>query len=154
MFQHILIPTDGTELSEKAIRAGVQFAREIGAKVTGFYAAEEYPVPPFGEYVPPDLLSPDEFRTNEEARAARILAVAQQVADAAGVPCDTAHDVSFSPWEAIVKAATQRGCDLIFMASHGRRGLASMLLGSETNRVLTHTTIPVLVYRSPDTTKR
>ena len=148
MFKHILIPTDGTELSGKAIKAAVQFAKEIGAKVTGFYAAEEYPVPPFGEYVPPDLLSPDEFRVNEETRAKKILAVVQDAAKEAGVPCATAHEVSFSPWEGIVKAAEENGCDLIFMASHGRRGLASMLLGSETNRGLTHTKIPVLVYRS------
>lgn len=148
MFKHILIPTDGTELSEKAIRAGVELAGQIGARVTGFYAAEEYPVPPFGEYVPPDLLSPDEFRANEEARAKRILTVVESLSKERGVTCDSQFIVSYSPWQAIVKVAEARGCDLIFMASHGRRGLASMLLGSETNRVLTHTKIPVLVYRS------
>ena len=149
MFQHILIPTDGSELSEKAIRAGTQLASQIGARVTGFYAAEEYPVPPFGEYVPPDLLSPDEFRSNEEARARRILVVVENIAKEHGVACSTDFTVNYSPWQAIVKAAEAKGCDLIFMASHGRRGLASLLLGSETNRVLTHTRIPVLVYRSP-----
>lgn len=148
MFQHILIPTDGTEFSEKAIRAGVQLASQLGAKVTGFYAAEEYPVPPFGEYVPPDLLSPDEFRANEENRAQKILAVVESIAKNAGVACSTEFAVNYSPWQAIVKVAQARGCDLIFMASHGRRGLASMLLGSETNRVLTHTKSHVLVYRS------
>jgi len=148
MFKHVLIPTDGTELSEKAIRAGVELASQIGARVTGFYAAEEYPVPPFGEYVPPDLLSPDEFRANEEARAKKILAVVESLAKERGVACGIDFTVNYSPWQAIVKAAESHGCDLIFMASHGRRGLASMLLGSETNRVLTHTKIPVLVYRS------
>ena len=148
MFKHLLIPTDGTELSETAIKAGIQFAKEIGARVTAFYAAEEYPVPPFGEYVPPDLLSPKEFRANEELRAKRILNVVEDVARQADVPCSTASEVSFSPWSAIVKAAEEKGCDLIFMASHGRRGIASLLLGSETNRVLTHTKIPVLVYRA------
>jgi nucleotide-binding universal stress UspA family protein len=148
MFQHILIPTDGTQFSEKAIRAGVELASRLGAKVTGFYAAEEYPVPPFGEYVPPDLLSPDEFRANEEGRARKILAVVESIAKEAGVACSTESAVNYSPWQAIVKMAEAKGCDLIFMASHGRRGFASMLLGSETNRVLTHTKIPVLVYRS------
>jgi nucleotide-binding universal stress UspA family protein len=149
MFKHILIPTDGTELSEIAIKAGIQFAKEIGAKITGFYAAAEYPVPPFGEYMPPDMLSPEEFRANENMHAKKILAVVESLARAVGVPCETASEVKFSPWAAIVKAAEEKGCDLIFMASHGRRGLASLLLGSETNRVLTHTKIPVLVYRSP-----
>ena len=149
MFQHILIPTDGSAMSERAIRAGVQLAGQIGAKVTGFYAAEEYPVPPFGEYVPPDLLSPDEFRANEETRARKILAMVENIASEQGVACSTDFAINYSPWQAIVKAAEAKGCDLIFMASHGRRGLASLLLGSETNRVLTHTQIPVLVYRSP-----
>jgi nucleotide-binding universal stress UspA family protein len=148
MFKHILIPTDGTDLSKTAIKAGIQFAKEIGAKVTGFYAAEEYPVPPFGEYVPPELQAPEEFRANEEMRAKKILAVVEDLAKAAGVLCDTTFEVDFSPWAAIVKVAEVKGCDLIFMASHGRRGLASILLGSETNRVLSHTKIPVLVYRS------
>ena len=149
MFQHILIPTDGSPLSEKAIRAGVQLASQIGARVTGFYAADEYPVPPFGEYVPPDLLSPDEFRSNEETRARKILAMVESIASEQGVACGTDFAINYSPWQAIVKVAEAKGCDLIFMASHGRRGLASLLLGSETNRVLTHTRIPVLVYRSP-----
>jgi len=147
MFKHILIPTDGTEFSQGAIKAGIQLAKDLGAKVTGFYAAAEYPVPPFGEYMPPDMISPKEFRNAEEIRAKKILAIVEDAARAAEVPCDTASDVAFSPWTAIVKTAEAKGCDLIFMASHGRRGLASMLLGSETNRVLTHTKIPVLVYR-------
>jgi len=149
MFKHILIPTDGTDFSNTALNAGVQFAKEIGAKVTGFYCAQEYRIPPFGEYMPPDLMSPEEFRANEELRAKKILAVVDDAAKTAGVVCDTLSEVNFSPWAAIVKAAESKGCDLIFMASHGRRGIASILLGSETNRVLTHTKIPVLVYRAP-----
>src|SRR5258707_15716129 len=133
MFRHIFIPTDGSELSEMAIKAGIQFAKEINAKVTGFYAAAEYPVPTFGEYMPPDLLSPEEFRANEDLRAKKILSVVEEYAKANGVPCAIASAAKFSPWAAIVKAAETSGCDLIFMASHGRRGLASLLLGSETN---------------------
>ncbi|MBA2689516.1 MAG: universal stress protein [Burkholderiales bacterium] len=149
MFKHVLIPTDGTTLSQKTVGAGIELAKSLGARVTGFYAAEEYPVPPFGEYVPPDLLSPEEFRANEEVRARKILDVVEAAAKEASVVCDTKYEFGFAPWEAIVRAAKQNGCDLIFMASHGRRGLASILLGSETNRVLTHSTVPVLVYRSP-----
>src|SRR5437016_5270781 len=103
MFKHILIPTDGTELSKIAVDAGIQFAKTIGARITGFYAASEYSVPPFGEYVPPDLLSPEEFRANEEMRAKKILAVVEVSAKAADVPCETASEVAFSPWTAIVK---------------------------------------------------
>lgn len=147
MFKHVLVPTDGSEWSQKAVEAAIEFAHSIGARLTGFYAAEEYPVAPFGEYVPPDLLSPDEFRVNEEQRARKILAQVEEGARAKGVACSVHSAVSYSPWQAIVQAAEERGCDLIFMASHGRRGLASLLLGSETVRVLTHTKIPVLVYR-------
>lgn len=147
MFKHVLIPTDGTEFSQNAIKAGIQFAKEIGAKVTGFYAAEEYPIPPFGEYIPPDLLSPEEFRLNEEIRAKRILSTIEKMAEDEDVTCHTLSAPSFSPWNAIVKAAEGEGCDLIFMASHGRKGIASILLGSETNKVVTHTKIPVLVYK-------
>jgi nucleotide-binding universal stress UspA family protein len=148
VFKHILIPTDGTDFSKAAVSAAIQLAKETGAKVTGFYAAEEYPVPPFGEYVPPEMLSPKEFRANEEVRAKKILAGVEEVAKDAGVVSSTLFDTAFSPWQAIVKVAEKEGCDLIFMASHGRRGLASLLLGSETNRVLAHTKIPVLVYKS------
>ena len=129
MFKHLLIPTDGSELSEAAIQAGVQFAKSINAKVTVFYAI------------------PIDFVKDGKARADRFLAVIMQAAKAADVPCETVVRTSDQPYEAIIATATEKGCDLIMMASHGRRGVQAFLIGSETQKVLTHSKIPVLVFR-------
>ena len=150
MFEHILIPTDGSDWSLRTIHAGIDMAKRLGARVTGFYAQQTYPVSPFAEYVPPDVISPEEFDQRQRERAERVLATVSELAQAAGVPCETATAVADSPWVGITKAAKEKGCDLIFMASHGRRGLASILLGSETYRVLAHCHIPVLVYREEE----
>lgn len=147
MYKHILIPTDGSALSKKAVKKGVEFARELGAKVTFFHSPADYEVVLYGEYFPPDLMPQDEYEKRAKRNAEKILAEAEKTASAAGVDCDTAYKSSRTPWEAIVAAAQRKKCDLIFMASHGRRGLAGVLLGSETSKVLTHSKIPVLVYR-------
>jgi nucleotide-binding universal stress UspA family protein len=147
VYQHILIPTDGSTLSKKAVKEGVRFARAIGAKVTFFHAPVEFEPALYGEYFPPDLLTQGEFEKRAKRAAERILGEAAKVAAAAGVEAATASKSSPAPWEAIVAAAKRRKCDLIFMASHGRRGLAGLLLGSETSKVLTHSKVPVLVYR-------
>jgi nucleotide-binding universal stress UspA family protein len=152
MFKNILLPTDGTEYSERAIAACVEFAKSIGARVTGFHAEREYPLLAYGAYAevgdvdtaPP---SHEEHERSEEAQTKRFLAAIETAARAAGVACECFHRRARHPWEAIIKAAEERGCDLIFMASHGEKGLAGLLIGSETTRVLTHTKIPVLVYR-------
>jgi nucleotide-binding universal stress UspA family protein len=146
MFKHILIPTDGSELSEKAVKAGIDFAKSIGAKVTGFRAVDLYPWM-YGDYVPFDVFSPEQRAEQEIAFSTRILKVVTDYAKTAGVTCKVYHAESIVPYEGIIKAAEDEGCDLIFMASHGRRGLAGLLLGSETVKVLTHCKIPVLVYR-------
>lgn len=146
MFKHILIPTDGSELSEKAVKAGIDFAKSIGAKVTGFRAIEMYPWA-YADYVPMDVYSPEQRAAEEKKVSERILSVVTSYAKSAGVVSDTYYDKAIVPYEGIVKAAEEKGCDLIFMASHGRRGLAGLLLGSETIKVLTHCKIPVLVYR-------
>ncbi|MEO8040599.1 MAG: universal stress protein [Betaproteobacteria bacterium] len=147
MYKHILIPTDGSALSKKAVREGIKFARSLGAKITFFHSQAEYEVVLYGEFVPPNLMTQGEFEAHATGNAEKILAAAAKAAAAAGVVAKTAHRASREPWEAIVAAARASKCDLIFMASHGRRGLAGLLLGSETAKVLTHTKIPVLVYR-------
>jgi nucleotide-binding universal stress UspA family protein len=147
MFKKILIPTDGSELSRNAVNAGIEFAKEIKAKVVGFYATEKYPMIIYGEYIPVEPISPEEYRRLEEVRAKVLLGYIEAAAKNAGVECKTDFIESGQPYEAIIETATNQGCDLIFMASHGRRGLGALVLGSETNKVLTHSKIPVLVYK-------
>ena len=146
MFKHILVPTDGSALSTETVKKAVDFARETGAKITCFYAKPDYPVAFYGEGALIDPTTPEKFAEMADKQAQEILAAAQKLA-AAGVSCAAATATSDVPYEAIINAATSNGCDLIFMASHGRRGLSGLLLGSETQKVLTHSKVPVLVYR-------
>jgi nucleotide-binding universal stress UspA family protein len=147
VYKHLLVPTDGSELSEQAMRAAVKLAKALGAKLTGFYAMDDYPVSPFADYVPANMPSPEEFRAEQEEKAKQYLRILTQEAEAAGVPCKIEFTPNFSPYKAIIHAAEVNSCDLILMASHGRHGVAGLVLGSETNKVLTHSKIPVLVYR-------
>ncbi len=147
MFKHIFVPTDGSQLSQDAVASAVDFAREAGARVTFFYAKPEYPVAFYGEGALIDPTTPEKFAQMAQQQADELLGECARRAEAAGVPCGLASATSDVPYEAIIAAATAAGCDLIFMASHGRRGLGGMLLGSETQKVLTHSSIPVLVYR-------
>ena len=149
MFKHILVPTDGSELSQDTVRRAVSFAKEAGAKITAFYAKPEFPVTYYGEGVLIDTTSPEKFAELAESQAQEILGFVENLCKEVGVECSALSLTSDIPYEAIIDAATQSGCDLIFMTSHGRRGLTSLLLGSETHKVLTHSTIPVLVYRTP-----
>lgn len=147
MFKHILVPTDGSQLSQDAVCSAVSFAKEIGARVTAFYAKPEYPVTYYGEGALIDPTTPEKFAELADEQAQEILAFVEQRCRDAGVPCAKLTLTSDIPYESIIDAATRSGCDLIFMSSHGRRGISAVLLGSETNKVLTHTKIPVLVYR-------
>ncbi len=147
MYKRILLPHDGSDISKKAVKKGVQFAKACGATVIGFYSPEDYQVVLYSEYVPPNLLTKKEFEAQAKRTAEKHLAYVEKLAGDAGVPCETLYAASVSPWEAIVDAAKKKKCDLIFMASHGRRGLASFMLGSQTQKVLTHTKVPVLVCR-------
>lgn len=147
MIKHILIPTDGSTLSEKAIKAGVEMARVHGAKVTGFFAAPAPTPLVYGDFMPVGYLPPDEHEALIKKASAHHLAVVEKTARQAGVEVDTFSVTSEYPADAIIEAARQKRCDLIFMASHGRKGLAGLLLGSEVQKVLTHSAIPVLVYR-------
>ena len=147
MFKHILVPTDGSPLSSDTAKRAVAFARETGAKLTFFFAKPDYPVAFYGEGALIDPTTPDKFAEMAAQQAAEILAVHQAAATAEGVVSATLSSVSDTPYEAIIAAAEEAGADLIFMASHGRRGLSGLLLGSETQKVLTHSKVPVLVYR-------
>ena len=145
MYHHLLLPTDGSPLSNDAVRRGVQFAHQLGARVTGFYAMPEFEVVSYTMAMVDN--SKETFGRQARERAAKVLEVITTIAAQEGVECDTVAVASDTPYAAIIKAATDRGCDLILMASHGRRGIQGFLLGSETNKVLTHSTIPVLVHR-------
>lgn len=147
MFKHILLPTDGSELSEKAVDQGVRFAKSVGARVTGLHVMPQYQVVAYDAMFPMDLVSEEQFNEESRARADRFLGTLKKVAEAEGVPCETVTATSDHPWEEIIKTAQDEGCDLILMSSHGRRGLVGLILGSETTKVLTHTQIPVLVLR-------
>jgi nucleotide-binding universal stress UspA family protein len=145
MFKHLLLPIDGSKLSEAAIQKGLQFAKSLNAKVTGFYVMPEFHLFAYRTEMLDD--TKEEFARDCRAHADQFLAVIEKAAKAAGVACDTAFATSDYPYEAIIKAAEEKSCDLIMMASHGRRGVQGLLLGSETQKVLTHSKIPVLVFR-------
>jgi len=147
MFKHILVPTDGSDLSRDTVRRAISFAKEAGARITAFYAKPEYPVTYYGEGALIDPTTPEKFAELADQQAQQVLAFVTDACAAAGVGCTTMSLTSDIPYEAIIQAADESGCDLIFMASHGRRGISGLLLGSETNKVLTHSKIPVLVYR-------
>lgn len=145
MYKHILIPTDGTALSETAVDKGLAFAREIGAKVTVMMTIEPAPMMVMAMV----QLAEQQNRYHQHAaeHAARHLSEALAKAQVAGVPCETVQVDHDHPYQAIIETAAKKGCDLIAMASHGRRGISALVLGSETTKVLTHSTTPVLVYR-------
>ena len=144
MFKRILVPTDGSDLSNKAIEAAVDLARTLKASLVGMTTLEPYSYSNLSEYRPETL---DDYEARMEQAGAERLGKIANAAAAAGVPVETVTAKSFSPYEAIIDTAKAQGCDLIVMASHGRRGLNAVLLGSETQKVLTHSAIPVMVYR-------
>ena len=138
MYTHILIPTDGSALAGKAVQHGVALAKRIGAKVTMLTV------------LPPAMITDDREMT--EIRKARMQKHAEKILgavaiQAAGVACESIQVENVDPYQAIIDTAESKGCDLIVMASHGRRGISAIVLGSETVKVLTHCKIPVLVYR-------
>lgn len=147
MFKHLLVPTDGSSLSADTVRRAISFAKEAGASITFFFAKPDYPIAVYGEGALIDPTTPEKFAEMADAQASEVLAACKSLADEAGVSCATTSSVSDIPYEAIIDAAETCGADLIFMASHGRRGISGLLLGSETQKVLTHSKIPVLVFR-------
>jgi len=163
MFKHILLPTDGSELSAAAVHEGILFAKSIRAKVTGLCVMPKHSKQIYAAQMPTEVLDQSASRCRELAEAylaaiekgaeiARELAhayleVISKAALEAGVACDVVYERNDTPYEAIIRVAEQKGCDLIMMASHGRSGVKAILIGSETQKVLTHSKIPVLVYR-------
>jgi nucleotide-binding universal stress UspA family protein len=145
MFQHILLPTDGSELAVKAIHRGVTFAREQGARVTAVIVSRPFHV----MTLEPGMLTdtPAAYAKHVDDRTKTYLEVAEVAAKAAGVPCDAVSLEHEHPYQGIIETAQNKGCDLIIMASHGRGGMSAVVLGSQTVKVLTHSQIPVLVYR-------
>lgn len=144
MYKRILVPTDGSDLSMDAVKGAARFAKPIGASVVLITVIEPYSYTSLSEYRPESI---DDYDERMRQVAADRLADARVVFEEAGVPVETLALKSFSPAEAIIDASTEHDCDCIFMASHGRKGLAAVLLGSETQKVLTHSKLPVMVYR-------
>lgn len=148
MYKNLLVPTDGSKLSEQAVKAAIGLAQSLGARITLYYATTDFPDAAYAEsammaaYIPPD-----QYRAQSEAFAAKVLAKAAAKVTAAGLKADTWHSTADVPYEGIIAAAKKKKCDLIVMASHGRRGVSGFLLGSETQKVLTHSKVPVLVVR-------
>jgi nucleotide-binding universal stress UspA family protein len=148
MFKHILIPTDGSKISNEAAEAGVRLAKALGARVTGLFAAPPATPIVYKAMLPVGYANPEEHARAIEKAARAYLGAIEKAAKAAGVPCETASVTSDFPADAIIAAAKKRRCDLVFMASHGRQGLRrSSLLGSETQKVLANGNVPVLVFR-------
>ena len=147
MFKHILIPTDGSDLSRAAALQGVKLAKSLGARVTAFFAAPPATPVIYDGFLPSGFTTTTEHQTMIEKTAAKYLGVIEKACAAAGVPCESVHETNEYPAEAIIALARKRKCDLVAMASHGRRGLAGVVLGSTAQKVLTQSKIPVLVYR-------
>jgi nucleotide-binding universal stress UspA family protein len=145
MFRHVLIPTDGSELAEKAIGYGVAVAKEQGAKITALAVSKPFHV----MTLEPGMLTdtPAAYAEHVTERTKKYLDVVSQAAKAAGVTCAILSIEHEHPYQGIIETARNRGCDLIVMASHGRGGMSAVVLGSQTLKVLTHSKVPVLVYR-------
>jgi nucleotide-binding universal stress UspA family protein len=146
MFKTILVPTDGSLLSDKAIAAATEFAKFCGGKIVGLSVAEPYPFLPLAE-MPVAVPEAGVYEESMQTLAQRHVQKVADAAQIAGVPCEVLVSRSFSPYEEIIATAKKFGCDVIFMASHGRKGLSKLFVGSETQKVLAHSTIPVLVFR-------
>jgi nucleotide-binding universal stress UspA family protein len=147
MHKHILIPTDGSALSQAAVEYGIALAKSVGAKVTVLTVST-----PFHTFaVEPVMVTdtPEQYAKHIATVASKYLDAAKEVASASGVSCETLHLEHAHPYQAIIDTAAKKSCDLIVMASHGRRGISAIVLGSETTKVLTHSSTPVLVVRPP-----
>ncbi len=148
VYKHILVATDGSKLADRAVVHGIALAKAFGAKLTMFYASPDFPLPEHSRGVVYERVTlKKEYAAEAERESKAILDKAAARAKAAGVACATAHAYGDEPWQAILAAAAKYKCDAIVMASHGRHGLSAVLLGSETQKVLAHGRLPVLVVR-------
>ncbi|HUL93634.1 MAG TPA: universal stress protein [Burkholderiales bacterium] len=148
MYRRILVSTDGSRLSAKAIRTAAGLAKVCNAKLTGVYVIPPYAPPVYSEGSVFGMpVSRRVYQESTAKIAKKALAVVEIEAETAGVESSTVYVTGDQPWQAIIQTARSKKCDAIVMASHGRRGLAGVLLGSETVKVLTHSRVPVLVCR-------
>ena len=147
MFKHILIPTDGSPVSTRAVKAGIALAREYGAKVTGYHAVEPVPTRLYGEGYLADRRMVAEFERRNQAAARKHIAAIARAARKAGVQFEPVLQTSPRPHDGIVDTAKKRKCDLILMSSHGRSGFDRLLVGSVADKVIQRAGIPVLVYK-------
>src|ERR1700687_4699007 len=147
MYRNILVATDGSKLSAKAITHAIAPARALCAKLTCFHPPPHYPLPAYADGVMYEPVSPQEYAAMCKKEADRILSAVGAKAEAAGIRFTAVQAIAAAPWEAILAAAGKQKCDAIVMASHGRRGVSALLLGSETQKVLTHSKLPVIVVR-------
>jgi nucleotide-binding universal stress UspA family protein len=149
MYRHILVPTDGSELSNAAVEHAVALAKAVKAKLTALTVS----IPYYSSTIAPELslINIETYQDSSAKLAMQNLEVAKIIAARSEVACDTIRIENAQPYQGIIDTAKERGCDLIVMASHGRRGIAAIVLGSETVKVLTHSSVPVLVVRPPKT---
>jgi len=147
MHKHILIPTDGSALSQAAVEYGIALAKSVGARITVLTVSASFHTFAIEPVMVTD--TPEQYATQMAALAKKHLDAAREVALAASVSCETVHVEHDHPYLAIIQTAAEKSCDLIVMASHGRRGISAIVLGSETSKVLTHIGVPVLVVRPP-----
>lgn len=147
MYKQILVATDGSKLSAKAVTHAISLAKAVGASLTAFYASPDYPLPAYADGVVYEPVSKKEYAALAVKEAEKILSAVVDKARESDVECATAHAIASAPWEAILAAAKKSKAEAIVMASHGRRGVSALLLGSETQKVLTHSKVPVIVVR-------
>jgi nucleotide-binding universal stress UspA family protein len=147
MFKHVLLPTDGSTLSNKAVKLGLAFAKKINARVTVLHVVPEFRALPDGGIVPLNPMLKKRFVDDSAALAQKLLDAVARQAEARGVKCETISAADNLPYQQIIAIAKKQKCDVIMMASHGRHGLSSLLLGSETAKVLTQAKVPVLVVK-------
>jgi len=147
MYKNILVATDGSKLSAKAVKHAIELGKALQSRLTAFYVSPDYPAPSYAEGALVAPMRPKEYAALCAKEAATILDQVQRAAESAGVEASVVHSIGGSPWQAILKAAGKHKCDAIVMASHGRRGVSALLLGSETQKVLTHSKLPVVVVR-------
>jgi len=147
MFKNILVPTDGSKLSQKAVKEAIELAQQSGAKVTALHVYPKFSGSPYGTFGPAEDVLEEAHKNQRRADGDAIFAAVRKLADNAGITFESVLAESNDVWKQIIATAKKKKCDLICMASHGRRGLSGVLLGSETHKVLTHSELPVLVVR-------
>jgi nucleotide-binding universal stress UspA family protein len=147
MFKNILVPTDGSKLSQKAVKEAIELAKFGNARMTALHVYPKFSGSPYGTFGPAEDVLEEAHKNQARAEADQLFGAIRKLADAAGIALDPVLVESNDVWKQVIATAKKKKCDLICMASHGRRGISGVLLGSETHKVLTHSDLPVLVLR-------